>query len=183
MSQLRGTLHHSGDLSYTMQRGICFTPVTSGVESNFSRIDATLGKRRLGVAEEVEVRSVCLLVLKFTEDQLADLAKQARDIYSQAFHKHTRIHIRHRRDKGIPNKKRSYTPKHHEGLLTEAAWMRRLHESVVQSSTAGAASGLEHDDGGCRWTEQHTKELQTITTQKDTNTIAQQSPNDNSKDF
>ena len=141
-----------------VQRGMCFTPVASGIESNFSRMDSTLGQRRLGAAEGFEAQSVCLLVTSFSDDQLADLVKGARVIYEQAFQKHTRIHTKHRCDKGIGNKKRGKTLKHHGGLLTETAWMRRLHESVVQSSTVRAASGLEHDDAACYWTEKHGKE-------------------------
>ena len=157
-SQVRGLLHASDELRYAVQRGQCFTPCTSGVESNFSRIDAIVGSRRLGAAESYEALSVSLLVQNFSVDQLADIAKRARVIYSQAFPQQTRTHTKHRIDKSIRNIKRKNEAKPHATLVTETEFLRRLHQDVLKSAPAGSASALETDDGNRLWTEAHVAE-------------------------
>ena len=76
-----------GDLKYTLKRGMCFSPVTSGVEQSFTAIEAKLGSRRLVGSSSSEARSIGLLVAHLSESQIALLAAQAQKLWLVVFPK------------------------------------------------------------------------------------------------
>ena len=151
----------STSLSYVVCRGDVYAPVTSGVEQSFSKVDAILGKNRLGATSETESMMVALLVAKFSDDELDDLIARAQVIWGKAFKKHSRMSVVHRSDKGVlrGGDHNSSVKVDAQGRVNEKQFLKRLRADVAASAPKGSASNLA-STSPTLWQAEHESELQ-----------------------
>ncbi len=151
---------NSNGLGFVVCRGDTFAPITSGVEQSFAKVDAALGKNRLNANSTSESLMVALLVQKFTEADLDDLANRAQQTWRLAFQKHSRLSLAPRRDKGVLRSLQSSAGSSVEDAApTERKFLKRLRADVSRQATTGASSILSTHAAEL-WEDTHTKELE-----------------------
>ena len=147
-------------LLHVIQRGLCFLPVTSGIEQSFSRVAGILGSNRLCGTPASEQQTVRLLVTHMSPGELKRVASASQDLWSRAFpDRLTRCHKRRRCDRGIS--KIGHTgdaPDLSEKKPTERQFLKRFRAEVGAKLTVAqkreVPSSAEHI-----WTERHEKEM------------------------
>ena len=133
----------SDSLKYVLQRGLCFSPVTSGIEQSFTALENKLGSRRLSCESQTEAHLIGLLVMSLpSAEQLRHLCDRARHVWAKAFSMGTlRHHTMPRADTGI-----SRIPKPpivgQKAKSTEASFRHNLLAQVETSAPADCSENL-----------------------------------------
>ena len=162
----RGCSGHNADLrdaiEYICLRGEAFSVATSKVEQSFSKIDQLLGKNRLNASASVENMYVNLFMSADMNDgELDSVIDGAIAVWKACFPSaHTRLHVRSRRDKGVPST-------HHYSLKikdagtkpTEKEFLHGISKAVASSSRCGASDALLASADVPLWEESHAVEL------------------------
>jgi len=151
----------AGDLRAVVKRGETFAPVTSGIESSFSKIENKLGQQRLHADSHVEDRSINLIMASLSPAQLGDLVNRAQTIWMQCCRKHTRDHLQTRSNKGV---KRELTddaslPAEAGQAACEKQFLKRLRSDIAGNANPNAASVLERVANPPCWSDSHEAEL------------------------
>ena len=171
-SAIKGSNHPSGDLLFVLQRYVCFTPSTSGIEQSFSLIQSKLSDRRLNAAANTENQSISLFLAKLSDTELNELCKDARRVWAAAWPlAHARVHKTRRVDYGIPADKGgaegSGAQEDAHGKLSERAFLKRAHREVVAFTPEGCRNLLREFEPNV-WSDahQHEREFQASKRQK-----------------
>ena len=131
-------------LRYVLQRGMCFSPVTSGIEQSFTALEKKLGSRRLSCETMLEAQLVGLLVMNLpSAEQLQQLCHRARQVWAKAFPAATlRHHKVPRADTGI-NRIPAEPPARQQTKSTETSFRHNLLVQVDRSAPADCSSHLD----------------------------------------
>ena len=141
---IRGNVYPCKSLKFVLKRGVCFTPVTSGIEQSFTTIEAKLGSRRFYASSKAEARAVGLLVMKSpSAAELRCLCERAQQVWMRAFpSKHARRHVKKRADDGARRKRKNCG--FVVGTTFEKTFRRRLVVEVDQNAhAAGMGQALK----------------------------------------